>query len=308
MSSRLFMSIVFMFSSQLANADLMVPSAPVIDNNRLIIEANDAGEVISVPVDDKVAAGEEFLLNLVGFFDFKKSFETVLGYLTPTLEDANDVFILVNVAYETKGSPDDFIPSQHMRVLKRSDASGDIFTRNKQGQITGIADGVLGAGETGAIKGLSGLMKVSSGASQNSKKGDPHVDTITGLYRVNHEKSAAQRYGKGMYHSLYYDLIYAWDNNRVSGIAVHGTSKDQYKYLGTQKSHGCMRTSQDVANALYEHVILNKNMRDSVLPDMDRTLRLKSELYDSAGNLKVREGTKALMIIFYGYNDASVSI
>lgn len=302
MFQRMIVVIGLIFSFQFGHAQQFIYDQPVIENGQWILEANDAGEVLSVSVEEAAAQnGANYMLNLVSFFNFKKSFETVSTYLTPTLEEAFDVFILVNVSYEKYGNSDAFIPSQHMRVLRKSAADQNVFIRNNEGVITGLYADVLGQYEEGAFKGLQGLMPVSSGASQNSKAGDPHVDTITGLYRVNHGKSTKQRYSKGMWHSMYYDLIYTFEKNRESGMAIHGTSKGEYKFLGTQKSHGCVRITQGQANVLYENLVLGETFREESLPDMDRTLRLKSELYQS-GSLVTRGGQKALMVIFYGYD------
>ena len=101
-----------------------------------------------------------------------------------------------------------------------------------------------------------------------------------------------------MWHSLYFDLVYPWGKD--SGLAIHGTSKSAYKNLGTQQSHGCVRITQPQANMLYE-TLLSKAYTKKDLPDMDRTARLKSETWVN-GDVKTREGQKALFIIFYGYD------
>lgn len=283
---------------QTANANPLDLSGPVLHQNQVVLEANDAGETVEMSLEAyEQLTGQSFLMSLVSFFDFKKSFETITSYLTPALEDAFDVFILVNVSYEKYGDSNAYIPSQHMRVLRKKSANQKVFVRDADGYIVDVNEGVLGSEDEGAFSELQGLMPVSSGASHKAADPQPYVDTPTGIYRISHSKSRAKRYSTGMWHSLYFDLIYPW--GKESGLAIHGTSKSAYSKLGTQQSHGCVRITQAQANQLYETLLSPEYTK--MLPDMDRTARLKSELIKN-GEVQTREGQKALIIIFYGYD------
>lgn len=291
---------IVMFSFQSVFASPLDFSGPIIDGDTVVLESNDAGEEIRVSIEEyEKMLGHSYMLHLSSFFNFKKSFETVSQYLTVDMEKAYDVFIMVNVSFERYGEPDAYIPSQHMRVLRKQAAGQKVFHRDNQGVIVDVAPGVLGSGDKGAYKALGGLMPISSGAGHLPNDGQSYVDTPTGIYRINHTKSKDRRYGKGMWHSLYFDLVYS--DGRESGLALHGTSKGQYKFLGRQRSHGCIRMTQAQSNSLYENILLNPAMT-AELPDLDRTLRLKAPLRNANGTLQTRTGQKALIILFYGYD------
>ena len=223
---------IFTYQTVLANPlDL---SGPVLHNDQVVFEANDAGETVGMSLEAyQELTGQSFLMSLVSFFDFKKSFE--------------------NVSYEKYGESDAYIPSQHMRVLRKTSADQKVFVRDADGVVTDIYEGVMGSESEGAFEELQGLMPVSSGASHKAADPQPYVDTPTGIYRINHAKSRAKRYSTGMWHSLYFDLVYPWGKD--SGLAIHGTSKSAYKNLGTQQSHGCVRITQPQANMLYETLL-----------------------------------------------------
>jgi len=53
----------------------------------------------------------------------------------------------------------------------------------------------------------------------------------------------------GMYNALYIDLHYG--SGRVSGVAMHGTTRANYRLLGRPESHGCIRMTQANADALW---------------------------------------------------------
>ena len=295
MKLQILISILMGLSIVQANASLLEIDNSKLDNGRIILEANDAGEVVSVtPEEYTLMTGQSYLDNLTaGFFDFKKDFYKVTSYITPTMESEFDVFIMINVDHEGrfKGSHD--IPAQHMKVLRRSSEGQAIFKRNANGSVVGLRSGVLGNDGQGAFSALSDLMPISSGAGHFGNDGQAYVDTPTGIYRINHSRSDGRRYGKGMWHSLYFDLVYPW--GKTSGLAVHGTSKSQYKNLGRQRSHGCVRTTQAQASSMYESLINDDTWWSNDLPDMNNRVRLKSD------NGRVRGGARALIILFYGY-------
>lgn len=261
--------------------------------DRILLEANDAGEEIYIP-----RSSDEALDVHHGYFHFKKSFQQVARVLSPEVEDEFDLFIFANVSYEKNGNASDYIPSQHMKVFRKKYAGQQVFRRDRSGQVVAhdpVLGDVLGHSDhQPALAGLPGTIVVSSGASHFGKG---YVDTFSGVFRVNHRKSLARRFGQGMFHSLYIDIVYP--SGRESGIAIHGTNKSRYHKLGTQASHGCIRTKQNVAKRLYEYVLAE----DMYVPDLlafDRRQRLPT------GPLReTRPGYKALMIFFYGYDGNS---
>ncbi|MCB0411220.1 MAG: L,D-transpeptidase [Bdellovibrionales bacterium] len=292
MSKSIFLLVLAGLFSLQANAQIKLQEGqPSIEQDRILLEANDAGEEISIPRDEWDSNALKS-----GYFDFKKSFSEVARVITPEVENAFDLFVFVNVSYERYGSPNDFIPSQRLKVFRRAFPGQRVFKRNGQGNIVSydpVYADVLGtSSHQPALPGIDAEMKISSGASQ---RGKGYVDTFSGVFRVNHKKSLAKRYGEGMLHSLYVDVLYPKGSS--SGIAVHGTPKSNYGALGSQASHGCVRTRIDFAKKLYEFV-LSEPMYDVNLLDFNRYERLPpAPLKDP------RPGYKALFVFFYGYND-----
>lgn len=286
---------------------------PKFVDGRIVVEVNDSGEMVTLSEEEYYQyTGLKFTEQLVGFFNFKMSWETVASYITPSLEDEFDVFIMINVDFEKRQNMDDEIPAQYMKVVQRTAAGQKLFVR-KNGQVVGVRADVTGNNGQPAfaetIKALNGksinghgvmsnLIPVSSGAGHKANDPQPYVDTPTGIYRIAFNKSDAKRYSKGMYHSLYFDLIYPWSKaGTSSGLAVHGTTEKMYPLLGKkQDSHGCVRVKQNVANLMYENLINDGGFWAEDLPDLNNKLRLKSE------NGEVKAGPRALIVIFYGYD------
>lgn len=266
--------------------------------NRIILEANDAGEEVSVTVDQYHS--DDSNLESTSFYDFKKTFQEVSAHLTPTLEQAYDVFVMVN-AKESLENTRDYIPPQFMRILRKRQPSQKVFIRDSKNIITGVHKDVPGEGSTGAFEDLPGLIPISSGAGYlpPNEEGQYFVDTPSGIYRININKSIERRFQKDIYNGLYFDLIYP--SGLASGLAIHGTEEINLPFLGfRQSSHGCIRTNQNVASILYETLMSQEFMVED-LPDMDQRKRLKSELRDKEGQIVYRPGSSTLFIIFYGY-------
>ena len=296
----LFLFIPLFFPFHQINAN----PTPAIREGRIILENNDAGEEISIPVHDheEEDSDKPNPSRSISFYDFKKSFQEVSTYLTPTLEQNYDVFVMVNT-FEKPGNPKDYIPSQFMRVLRKSRPDQKVFIRNTKDVIVKIHQGVLGGENNGAFEGLPGLIPISSGAGHlpPDEKGRHFVDTPTGIYRINKDKSIERRFQENIYHGLYFDLVYP--SGWVSGLAIHGTEEENFPFLGNrQSSLGCVRTTQNLAYILYEALMSEEFMVEN-LPDMDRKKRLKSELRDEQGHIVYRPGPSALFIIFYGYEN-----
>ncbi|MCB0406723.1 MAG: L,D-transpeptidase [Bdellovibrionales bacterium] len=285
------LALIFTFFSTSALAQIkMTEGEPQVRNDGILLEANDAGEVFILPKSD--------LRIDVNYFQFKRSFEQVAQVITPEVEEAFDLFIFANVSYEKNGSPNDFITSQSMMVFKKPYSNQQIFNRDIQNQIipyNPVSASALGASDHHpAIPGLPANIRISSGASHFGHK---YVDTFSGVFRVNSSKSKTHRYQKGMYDALYVDIVYP--SGKSSGIAIHGTDKDQYGKLGQQASHGCIRVHQMHSKILYSYV-MSENLFDPELLDFGRTHRLPP------GPLRdTRPGQRALMIFFYGYRGNS---
>lgn len=302
---------IFCFQTAQAQVKLDI-GEPTFLNGEIVMEANDAGEVVTLSEEEYYQlTGQKFLKHLVGFFDFKMSWRTVASYITPAMEDEFDVFILVNVDYEKRQNMADMVPAQYMKVIQRTKVGEKLFVR-QGGMVTGVRKNVYGNNGKPAfpdtIRALNGtkingygvmsdLIPISSGAGHKKADPQPYVDTPTGIYRINHRKSDGRRYSTGMWHSLYFDLIYPW--NKSSGLAIHGTSSGKYDLLGKkQDSHGCVRVRKNVANLMYENLINDDGFWADDLVDLDNRKRLKSL------NGKKKAGARALIVIFYGYDKA----
>ena len=300
--------LIFNFSAQ-AGLNLLDLDEPQVVDGRIIIESNDAGEAVTLSEEEYTAmTGQSFMTHLVSFFNFKMSWEKVASYITTTMEEEFDAFILVNVDYEGRFNGAHEIPAQHMKVLERTRPGQAIFKR-QGGVVVGIRNDVAGNnvgqvalekpynGVEGRVSGkgvLDYLMPISSGAGHLPADPQAYVDTPTGIYRINHQKSDIRRHQKGMWHSLFFDLVYP--SGKVSGLAIHGTSIKNEKILGKQASHGCIRTTQAQAKVMYENFINNDDWWTSDLPNLNNRKRLKSE------NGGTKAGTRALIILFYGYD------
>ena len=219
------------------------------------------------------------------------SFSTVMAHMSPYLEESFDVFLLVNTAQG--GSDNVLVPSQHMLVLERSGAA-DVFSRDAGGTINGAARTAL----------QIGLFPVSSGqAAQGS------ILTFSGIYRVDAVDSRgglATGIDAPMSYALYIDHTYS--GGRDSGVAVHGTPRANYGFLGNQrKSHGCVRTRHDIAKMLYTKLMPESGSPfsssaywESDLASFDILHQLPDEAEQGPGGPR-RGGLKALIVLFNGY-------
>lgn len=285
--------LTLVFASSLSLAEELA-SVPWPMDNQNLIENNDAGEMI---FENDTLSGPEspYQPRHHKYFHYKLSFEEVSKVITPDIEDAFDLFIFANVSYQAYGSPNDIIPSQRMRIYRKPNSRTRIFNRDMRGQIQAynpVSSSAYGTSDhKPAIAGLPGEIPISSGAGH---KGRSYVDTFSGVFRLNHKKSRSHRHQDGMIHSLYVDIKYPW--GKTSGIAVHGTPKSNYKFLGQQASHGCIRVKQSVSLPLYEYA-MGRELYTPNLVDFSRSQRLP------LGPLKnPRPGQRVLMIYFYGYH------
>ncbi len=311
--SRIVLAVVLFFQLSVSIAQIKLETGgPKFVNDRVVVEVNDAGEMVTLSKKEYLEmTGRQYMKHLVGFFNYKMSWQTVASYITSTMEAEFDVYIFINVDYEGRQNMADPIPAQYMKVIERTQADQKLFVREK-GQVVGIRSDVAGNNGEPAfattIEALDGtkinghgimrdLIPVSSGASHKAADPQPYVDTPTGIYRINHSKSDVKRYGTGMWHSLYFDLIYPW--GKWSGLAVHGTSTNKYSLLGKhQDSHGCVRVKKPVANLMYENLINDGSYWADDLPNLNNKMRLKSE------NGETKPGVRALIILFYGYDSS----
>jgi len=95
-------------------------------------------------------------------------------------------------------------------------------------------------------KGVAGTPPYSWPVSTGRKyPGDARSGpTPTGIFNVDDRRFRHRRgWGSpGMYNSIYIDLHYG--SGRMSGIAMHGTPRSNYRKLGRADSHGCIRMTQ----------------------------------------------------------------
>ena len=93
---------------------------------------------------------------------------------------------------------------------------------------------------------------ISSGRHyRGDRKSGP---TPTGIYGLDERR---WRYGHGwlqdgMVHVMHID--YHYGDGRASGVALHGTPAGNYRRLGTNESHGCIRMHQKNALALIDRM------------------------------------------------------
>ena len=252
----------------------------------IVLERNEADRIVTMPWRDYMR-GREFLSHVVDFFFHRHNFTSVTSYLTPEMEEAFDVFVLVNVAPGTNGEDmeGDRIPPQHMRILRKRHEGQTVF-RREDGQIVGLNPDVLGMGdennpaepayeclkgqykENGKVffsktQGLmkdSGLFGITSGngpangnsRSQFSALDTKASDTPTGIYRVGmaHTQNSGKGKSKSGRRTMFYPMYFdlIYPNGWKSNLALHGTFTSLYDRLGVrQDSLGCIRTHQQVS-------------------------------------------------------------
>jgi lipoprotein-anchoring transpeptidase ErfK/SrfK len=90
--------------------------------------------------------------------------------------------------------------------------------------------------------------------------------TSLGVFAIDERKGRTQRgwHTHGMIHVMYID--YHYSSGRRSGIAFHGTTRGQYRRLGSIASHGCIRMHQSNALNLLKRI----KGWDKVLPEDQR--------------------------------------
>lgn len=139
--------------------------------------------------------------------------------------------------------------------------------------------------------------------------------TPPGIFNVD-ERPFRHRPGwgsPGMYNALYIDLHYG--SGRVSGVAMHGTPRANYRLLGRPESHGCIRMTQANADALWALVHPSGGPAEAspLWGDVPRYFRSPphrdarprtgyvrdgSLLLDDRGALLTRPGYRALFVFF----------
>lgn len=111
--------------------------------------------------------------------------------------------------------------------------------------------------------------------------------TPLGVFNID-ERGSRLRPGwgsAGMYNALYIDLHYS--SGRVSGVAIHGTTKGQYGKLGKADSHGCVRMRQEIADKIWAivHPADAPGAEPSLWGDVPRFF-----LSDARNDMSVRSG------------------
>lgn len=167
-----------------------------------------------------------------------------------------------------------------------------------------------------AKKGITGTPEyswsVSTGRKYNGSRSGP---TPVGIFNID-DRNTRHRRGwgaPGMYNSIYIDLHYS--GGRASGVAIHGTNKSKYRFLGKIDSHGCVRMTQPNADKVWS-LFHPSEVRgaDSPLwgevpryftskPSSDYAARYGyvrdgSLLFDTQGNMLTKAGYKAVFVFF----------
>lgn len=217
------------------------------------------------------------------------SFEAVMSRLSPFLESKFDMFFLANT--DVRGSSSDFVPFQHMKVIRKKDSSLPAFQRDANGRITALSDNAE----------IWGLIPVSSG------RGAPVLLTYSGIFRFNHLVSR-ERIGTNenpelsMSWSTYIDFVY--NTGREARVAIHGTPSRNHHLLGNSRaSEGCLRVLPQTAKKVRD-LLLSSDMWSASLPEFDREEQLPGQDLMS-GNVPQRAGIKALAIFFNGYKQGT---
>jgi lipoprotein-anchoring transpeptidase ErfK/SrfK len=76
--------------------------------------------------------------------------------------------------------------------------------------------------------------------------------TPLGIFNVDDRRYRPGWGSPGMYNALYIDLHYS--GGRASGVAIHGTTPNQYRKLGRIDSHGCVRMHMANADQVWQLV------------------------------------------------------
>ncbi|MBE2277001.1 MAG: L,D-transpeptidase [Rhodobacteraceae bacterium] len=137
--------------------------------------------------------------------------------------------------------------------------------------------------------------------------------TPVGIFNVDDRRYRPGWGSPGMYNALYIDLHYS--GGRASGVAIHGTTKGQYRKLGRADSHGCVRMKTGNADKIWALIHPEGARRDAsplwgtipryfssaVTTDMSARsgyVRDGSLLYAKDGSPLTREGYRMVFVFF----------
>jgi hypothetical protein len=217
------------------------------------------------------------------------TFEIVMAHLSPFLESRFEMFFLANT--DVRGSTSDFVRHQHLKVIRKKEASLPAFQRDASGRITGLSENAE----------VWDLIPISSG------RGAPVLLTYSGIFRFNHIVSR-ERVGTNenteanMSWSTYIDYVY--NTGREARVAIHGTPTRNHHLLGVSRaSEGCLRVLPKAARKIRD-LLLSPQMWASDLPEFDRRAQLPSAVLRD-GNVAERAGIKALALFFNGYSQVT---
>ncbi len=258
-----------------------------------------------------------------GYRSVLHNFETVTKSLSLEIEESYELFIIINSA-EGPTPTNAFLPNQHMLVVGKEFGASQVFTRDKNNVITGVAQNNLSltdllesrlfakAKASSPVLGLpfewNGLeiLPVSTGTRY-------HFPTFSGIFQLNwsrSQKMQSHNYSDPMSNALYVGYFYHDDSiepqdfkknnrDRVSYLAIHGTPQENWNLLGrTRASHGCARSLPHFSEGIFRVVeslpakkVINLDWNYE-LPHVD-----KAEPY--------RLTKPVLIIIFNGYESQS---
>ena len=155
---------------------------------------------------------------------------------------------------------------------------------------------------------------VSTGREGLERDAHGHLQsTITpvGYYELDpkrlYEEHGSSQWNEEMPYAMFFD----WKpNGHDTGLAIHGAAGDEADALGTRASAGCVRLSVENAHTLFS--LVRDEFRGSAprIAYLDGANNVSSEgflLHDENGQLKLRDGYSALVVVDDFVGDSRVS-
>lgn len=220
-------------------------------------------------------------------------FEKVTSYLSPFLEQSFDIFVFVNTNQGSDANA--FVPSQKMKIVRRTVPNTNLFNRDVGGRIN-------------ALNPLTKDALIWKYIGVSTGIGSPHIFTYSGLFRLNTRLSKDRHFTSWdayMSYSSYIDYVY--NTGIEAHVAIHGTphfsgARDNWALLGNHRaSEGCCRVHPSEAVQINELFIYDESIWSDSLPKFDRNSPLPSQALMN-GNVTAERGPKVLVVFFQGYD------
>ncbi|MBV8799666.1 MAG: L,D-transpeptidase [Alphaproteobacteria bacterium] len=146
---------------------------------------------------------------------------------------------------------------------------------------------------------------VSTGRERLETDAHGHLQstaTPQGFYQLDPARLYSEHVSGQWDEPMPYAMFFNWaPNGRKTGLAIHGTSEEESRLLGTPASAGCVRLSQDNARTLFD--LVRTQFRSPVVPKLaylDGETNVSSRgtfLHDRDGRLQVQDGYSVLVAI-----------